>query len=160
MNDVLDAIAGILEPGTASPSTDSDGSQTRVATSGVVVDLNASEPMVYRTNHLYLWTELDQYNPEGAGSPQISVREDFQLIAVFAGDAGEEEAQQQRTRAVSDALDAKATAYLAAIAANRSRFADLSASPWQHLQAVVDHDLARLFNVRSVAVRITGYRFR
>jgi len=156
--EVVDAVAELLEPWTPSEPMERDGSRTVVAQSGVTVDLNSTEPTVWRPNTLYLWVESDTHNLAGVGNPPEE-REDFTITAIYVLDAGDEEAKQRRTRSVSEGLDQKAHEYAAAIAANRSKYAAGGPAPWQHLQSVLDNDLLRAFNVRGIGLRIEGYRY-
>jgi hypothetical protein len=164
--DIVDALAALLEPWpvTPGPATDAAGSRTVKANSGVVVDLNAAEPVIWRAGTLYLFEELRDHRLAGVGNPP-EVHEHFGLRAILALDAKDEEAAQLRRRDVSALVDTKTEAYLAAIAAHRSIYGAGHPSvgqptPWAHLAAASDADSLRTFQVRGVALRINGYRIR
>lgn len=158
MIDVIDEVLSVIEPWTAAP-TETDGSRSVVATSGTRVDLNAAEPfeLNFAPNTLYGWLEGDRHEPAGSGNP-IQDLERFGIVALYVADSGSEEPKQVRTRAVSIAIDTKVQAYLAALAANRSRTPAGVPHLWQHIEGTLDPDLIRDFSVRGAALRIAGYR--
>jgi hypothetical protein len=143
MLDVVLAVAELLEPDS----------------SGVVRDESGAEPFFYVPNTLYAWCSDDRHVPDGAGGPLPCVREEFEITAVFAAADDAEQAGKQRSGALSATLDAKGAAYALAIAQNRSRYSNLSDTPWEHLVATVDHDVTSDRDIRGVGMRISGYRY-
>lgn len=142
MLDVIDALRALLEP---SPST-------------VTKDDTLERPFDWKANTLYLYPVLDMHVDPESGVPP-SVRENFTLEAVYVADSLGEESRKERNRAVSVALDAKAHAYADILAQNSTRAG--STRPWDYIRvASVDWDRLRQLDVRGVAVRITGWRYR
>ena len=151
MLDVLDRVLELLEPGgELDPET-----STRMSTSGTTVDHTGAQPfnLEFQPDWLYAWPGRDLHETLEAGDPP-SIRERFELHLVYIGDSGGEQAISRRLRAVSDALDAKAHAYLGRVAANQAPRGGL----WSDLGAELTPDTIRGFNVRGAALRLTGWR--
>lgn len=150
MIDVVDAVLNLLEAGGAvDPKT-----SLRKATSGIVVDHTAERPpqTAFSKGYLYCYPVQDDHR-----APDLGKREDFVIEALYIADRADEEAQLTARREVSVELDTKAHAYSDVIDANRTRAA---ARPWDYLTlASINWDRLRSFNVRGVALRITGWRY-
>lgn len=152
MLDLLAAIRQLLEPAAVPPQTRVVRLETqdRGAT-GTWRDLAGSEPFAYDTpDTLYLF----EWGPDvrdlaGASAADL---ERFAVQAVYVADSKDEEAQQIRRLSVTTALDAKRELYAQKIRQHRS------GASWQHLQAVIDGDYVRAFEIRGFALRISGWR--
>jgi len=143
MIEVLDAVLELLEP---------DGS-------GVRRDHSAAPPFDYQPKTLYGWVSDDTQDIFSTGVPQPCVQENFELSLIYSGVDDADQAARLKSRALSVELDTKAAAYAAAISANRSRYANGTPAPWQHLTARIDHDLVADRDVRGIGMRVRGYRF-
>ena len=152
------AIAELLEPWDPAPGpVDDNGGRHVVAQSGVVVDLNMTRPELFEANHLYVWPTVHRHTLLGAGNPPEELCS-WSFECLFVVDREDEEAQVAMRRDVADALDTKAHAYAAAVAAHRTRTRDGSTAPWGHIETAVDHGASRTFGVRGVAVAVSGNR--
>lgn len=140
---LLEAIMRTLEP---PPSLGPYGLVLTI--SGVVVDDSFAEPFDYKVNRLYLWLEDES---SYAASPDV-LRQDFYVRAVFMGNARDEEPKLRKRRDVSAELEAKRSAYLAAVEDAQHT------SEWEYAAASVDWDFTRNFEGRGFAVDIRGYR--
>lgn len=156
INELGEAIALLLEPSTTAPAT-VDGVRTVTADSGAIVDLNMARPFEWKPGMLYAWPTRHDHALAGAGNPPEE-QENFAFQFVYCADRLGEEPQLQARRDVSDALDAKAAAYAAAVAANRSKYADGTPAPWDLLTSSINHDTTHTFGVRGVAAVVSGYR--
>lgn len=150
MLDVVDAIRNLLEP-TPGAVTVHDNA---AAPLDAEVDIAANE------QHLWVWLVEDTHELSGAGNPPEE-REVFEIDAMYITvDSGERE-QGKRLRSVSQSLDTKLHAYTALIAANRSRYANGTRAPWDHLATSVSSlEDYRGLDARGFVLRITGYRNR
>jgi hypothetical protein len=128
---VIDALQDLVEPDT-----------------DVTIDRAASQPYEYLPNTLYAWEEGSSRRSFESGP---TVREDFEILLVYVV-AAAEEALLARDRDVSIALDTKRTAYLDAIRQNSG------IPPWSYITASSDPDMIRQFEVRGIAIRVSGYR--
>lgn len=139
----LDALLTVLEPTPAG---------------GLIVDATGAQPFEYAPNHLYCWMpEPSVYTPAGTrDTVGRNDREDFGYLAVYvppqATGAASERRTKTRSRALSELLDTKAEAYIAAVAA-----IPVNRPHWLHLAAVVEHDHIRTLDVRAVGIRLRGY---
>lgn len=155
---MIEPLAKLFEPWTGDPATSAAGVRTIKADSGVMVDLNGSQPFTADANWLYLWPGPDSHELSELGNPPKEL-ERFDLTALYVADSKDEEASQQRKRTVSEAIDTKGHAYLELIRRNRSRYEAGTEAPWHNLVGRLDFDTIRNFNVRGVALRIAGYRY-
>lgn len=130
---IIDALQALVEP---DPET------------GPTIDDAASQPFDFAGNTLYAWEENSMRRSIGTGG---EVREDFTIVLVYCSEAAEE-AWSQRSREISIALDAKRTAYLDAIRSHEG------VGPWGYISGASDPDFVRAFEVRGIAVRVTGWR--
>ena len=120
--------------------------------SGTWRDLSAAEPFGYvgYPDTLFLFEWGPDIRGLAGASPQDLER--FALQAVYVADAKDEEPQERRRRDVTETLDAKREFYAARIRQRRS------AASWSHLECTIDGDYVRAFEVRGVALRISGWR--
>jgi hypothetical protein len=145
VNDLIDALVALVEP-------------TPAAT--LAIDHTCAEPIdptgyfnqvttdTLATLYCYP-SSRDVHEP--VGSP--CDRELFEVTLLYVVDDEGEQQSQQRSRAVSDELDAKAHAYLGVVRDNRST------TVWSHITGAVDYDEVRRLQVRGIAVRVSGYRY-
>jgi len=139
--DIIDAILELLEP---DPTV-------------VGKDTTAERPFDWAPNTLYVYPVLDIHADGDMGDPP-SIRENFTVDAIYVADGQGEEATRTRSRDVSLELDAKAHAYADILAAARFRG---PGRPWEDARVTsVDWDRLRQIDVRGVAVRITGWRYK
>jgi hypothetical protein len=114
-------------------------------------------PLTSRSNTLYVYPITGLLGEPDVGDPP-SLREDFVVEAVYVADNQGEEANRRRSRDVSVELDAKAREYTDLLA--RNPFRD-GTHPWEHARVTsVDWDRLRQLDVRGIAVRVTGWRYR
>jgi hypothetical protein len=135
--DLIDAIADLLEP----PATRSTKLDPALG----------AEPFAYDsadTLYLFEWGP-DVRDLAGASGSDL---ERFAIQAVYVADSKDEEPKQKRRRDVTEALDAKREHYAQRIRQHRS------GASWSHLQAVIDGDYIRAFEIRGFALRISGWR--
>ena len=159
LNELAEELAEVVEPWTTPPAVDDSGSRTATADSGTTVDLNMRRPVEHDADHLYVWPTVHTHTPEGAGNPPEE-REDFVIQLLYTAEREGEEAQLHARRDVSDALVARAELYAQRVRDNRSKFANGSAAPWQHIfVASVQHDTTVTFGVRGIGLLVTGYRY-
>jgi hypothetical protein len=115
----------------------------------VALDESSAEPDTYRKNTLYLWEGSDKRRPQAVSQK----RHAFEFTAVYAADdLGEEARMQDGDRRVSNALEVKLAAFLAAIRQNQH------ASEWSNLTVRIDPDFLASYGMRGFALRIAGYR--
>lgn len=147
---MLDALLTLAEPGGV---TDPD-TALRTATSGTVVDHAGARPFSVdlAPDRLYGWLLEDRHVVWELGDPP-SERENFSFALLYVAES-DEQAASRRSRGVSEAMDAKAEGYLAAIAAGRS-----SAS-WEEISGGVDRAVVTGFSVRGIGLRVDGWRYR
>lgn len=146
------AIRQLLEPAAVPPQERIVKLETQDrGASGTWRDLSGAEPFAYDTpDCLYLF----EWGPDVrdlAGAAAVDL-ERFAVQAVYVAPSGDEEAQQIRRLAVTQALDTKRELYAKRVREHRS------AQSWQHLQAVIDGDYIRAFEIRGFAFRISGWR--
>lgn len=141
MLDAVDALRELLEP----PGTT------------VLKDDTAERPFNWAANTLYIYPVSDLHADADVGNPP-TIRENFAIEAVYVADSQGEESKKERLRSVSTALDTKAHAYAAILANARFRG---TGRPWEDARVTsVDWDRLRQLDVRGVAVRITGWRYK
>lgn len=161
LNELGEALLALVEPWPAvpGPATAVDGSRTVVADSGVAVDLNLARPYDPDPDTLYGWFTTETHALAGVGNPPEE-RENFTFQMLFSVDRIGEEGRATHRRDVSDAIDSRAHAYAAALAANRSTYAVSGApTPWDHVQTgPITRDITT-FDVRGFALVATGYRY-
>lgn len=138
MNEIIAAVRELLEPAPEDP-------EEPVL---VAVDETAARPFAWAEQTLYVYEEATVDTPIETGPV---VRQDFTLRAVLTGPRLGEEAKQTRLPAVSTFLDTRRDAYLAAVRASQRT------ALWGNLRAASAPGPATL-QVRSIALRITGYR--
>lgn len=133
MLDLIDALRGLL------------------GTEDVELDDTGAEPFVWRPGTLYVYPSAGRLaeRPFETGPTR---RQDFTLSVVYVADAEGEEPDQQRSRAVSEALDAKRTAYLDLVRRNAV------STSWHHVEAA-ERPAPATLQTRAVALDVTGYRF-
>lgn len=153
MLDLIDDLLELLEPGGAMDAV----TGIRTATSGTSVDHTGAQPfeLEFAPDRLYAWPGRDSHETFEAGDPP-SIRERFEVIAYYVADSGDEQAASRRLRSVSTALDTKAHAYMAIVAANQAPTGP--GAPWGNLGGEINPDVVRGFDVRGVALRLTGWR--
>lgn len=157
VNAMGETLAGVLEPWTDPPATDaSTGRRKAVTEDGTIVDLNMVRPLEYVPGTLYGWPTRHVHELAGAGNPPEE-RELFAFQYLYVTDRLGEEPRLWFRRDVSDTLDARASRYAAAIAANRSRLNGVPA-PWNHIASEIQHDTTVTFRVRGIGVLVSGYR--
>lgn len=128
--DLVGALIDVLEP-----------------TPTITVDRTRSDALIYRPGLYAFEDSLDQRRPDS----QQTQRQDFSVTFVYVvDDPGD--ALGTKQRAVRAALDAKASSYLAAIAAARND------APWWNLAATIERTRVRGLATRGFAIRVTGYR--
>lgn len=154
---LIEDVARLIEPWVGDAEVDNHGSRSVASSSGTIVDLNMRRPANYEADHLYAWPSRHDHALAGVGAP-AEERDNFAIQFVYAVEADDEEAQWQPSREVSDELDERAELYAGRIAANRSRYADRTAAPWEHLASSVQHDTTITFGVRGIGLLVTGYR--
>lgn len=146
MIDVIDGVRDLLEP----PDDLNEG----FSTNGVAIDRSCAEPIGDATpNTVYAWEEACREKPIGTGE----VEQDFEIVVLYVADGAGELAALQRSRDVSEALDAKRNGYMKLVRLNANiGFGDQSGRG--NIQATADADALRQFATRGIAIRITGYR--
>lgn len=161
LNELGEELLALVEPWPAvpGPGVDQDGRRTVAAASGVTVDLNLARPYEPAGDTVYGWFVTEAHQLAGVGNPPEE-RETFTFQVLFSVDRLGEEGRATHRRDVSDAIDARAHAYAAALAANRSTYAvDGAPTPWSHVQtASILRDTAT-FDVRGFSLVATGYRY-
>ena len=138
--DVVDALRDLLEP----PFDDER------SVNGVLIDRTCSQPNADTVaNTIYAWEAARAEVPIGTGE----VRQNFAVTLLYVVD-NVGEAAGERDRSVSEALDAKTDEYMKLIRLHAH------VPPWDsgNVQATSDADFVRQFEVRGVAIRVTGYR--
>ena len=161
LNELGEQLLKLIEPwpGVPGPATDQDGRRTVTATSGIVVDLNLARPYEPAAGTLYGWFTTEQHLLAGVGNPPEE-RELFTFQVLYSVDRLGEEGRATHRRDVSDAIDARAHAYAAALAANRSTYAaDGSPTPWSHVQTTSILRDTATFDVRGFSLVANGYRY-
>jgi hypothetical protein len=139
MNDIVTAIRGILEP--LDPEDDPE------LVPEVTVDDTAAQPLTFRPATLYVYPRQLAETPIETGP---TARRDFTVMAVLTGPEAGESADERRSGDVSEFLDARREAYLAAVRANQHGVA------WDFLRASEDAGPSNL-EVRAIALRLSGY---
>jgi hypothetical protein len=113
------------------------------------VDDSSAMPDLYDPDTLYLWEASDSRRPQGVSTK----RHEFEFQAVYAApDLGEEARMQNGDRAVTNALDSRLSAMLAAIRASQHT------TEWSNLTVRVDPDFMANYGARGFMLRINGYR--
>lgn len=140
--DRLDALLSVLEPTPAG---------------GLVIDNSGAQPFVYEPNHLYCWMPAPStFTPAGTrDTVGRNDREDFEYLAVYVAPSQPSPSEMRskaRSRALSVALETKASEYVERVAA-----LPVNRPHWLHLAAVVEHDHIRTLDVRAVGIRLRGY---
>lgn len=145
MIDVVDGIRDLFEP----PST----LDPELSTNGVAIDRTCAEPFEKIANTVYAWEAACRETSIGTGE----VRQDFEVDVLYVVDNLGENAIALRSREVSEALDTKRSAYMKLVRDHANMgFGDrLGAGD---MQATSDADFLRQFEVRGIAIRVTGYR--
>ena len=146
--DVLDAILETVEPGGAmNPDT-----AIRRATSGTEVDHTGARPFSIDLGpeRLYGWLTEDRHLTFETGP---AYRENFAFSLLLVLPAGEQ-ADAQRSRSLSEAIDTRAHLLLDRIAANAT------AGPWMELGGGIDDAALTGFSVRGIGLRVSGWRYR
>lgn len=131
--DITAALRALLEP---------------VGPGQAVVDLSDAEPFTWEGDTFYLYPIA---NAETAIETGPTARQDFGLMAVYVADS-HEEADMERSQAVSAALDAKRAQYIDAVRMNRVT------TTWHHIRAAERPNPPRTLQSRAVAIEIRGYR--
>lgn len=141
MIDVVDALRELLEPNVGGE---------------VTADDTCAQPYEYVADTLYAWVTAHSWISVGTGEANgpSEIEERFAIRVVLALSNSGEEAKLARDRDVSKALDDKAASYLSLIATHAQT------PPWDSLSATVDHDFLRQFEVRGIALVVTGWRLR
>lgn len=152
---LVDALLELLEPAAAVQPAWATAEHD-AGTSGTIRDRTGAEPFVYegRQDTVFAF-EVDDDRRSFAGVGADGAGEDlirFAYEIVYVADSGLEEAEQIRTRAVSELIDAKRELYMQRIRAVRS------GATWIDLRATVDVDYVRSFGVRGFAIRLYGLR--
>jgi hypothetical protein len=147
--DVVDAIRDLL-----------DTDATVTVHDNAAAPLNAELDIEADSKHLWVYLVEDSHELAGVGTPPEE-REVFEIHAMYVIDDTGERESGQRSRTVSQALDAKTHAYTELIAANRSRYEAGTAAPWDHLATSVSSlEDYRGLDARGFVLRITGYRLK
>ena len=146
MIDVIDGIRDLLEP----PDPHEDG----FSVNGVAIDRSCAEPIGdAQANTIYAWEEACRERPIGTGE----VQQDFEIVVLYAAGGEGEVAALQRSRDVSEALDAKRVAYMKLIRDNANMgFGGRLGEG--NIEATSDADARRQFATRGIAIRVSGYR--
>lgn len=136
MLDVLDALVDLVKQ----------------ADTSLVYDDSAAAPYEWRDGTVYSWIETTNDRSIGTGE----VRQDFEIMIVYASDNDGEEARLTRSRAVSEALDSWRRDVMDLIRQNTH------VPPWSSgtIAARSDEDFLRQLEVRGVAIMVGGYRIR
>lgn len=146
MLDVVDGIRDLLEP--------PDPHESGKSVNGVLIDRSCAEPLGdAQPNTVYAWEEASREKPIGTGE----VQQDFEIVVLYVADGAGEVAAAQRSREVSEALDAKRVEYMRLVRtfANIGFGDELGRG---NIQATADADALRQFATRGIAIRVTGYR--
>jgi len=114
-------------------------------------DTSGRVPDVFEIDTLYVFEDGEQRVFQTESGPART--QEFRLMMVLVLDAEGEEARQERTDDVTEALSSKRDEYLAWLADRQS--CDL----WDHVEGTADMDWQRTFEGRAVAVRVVGMRF-
>ena len=139
MNDLVAAVRAILEPLPTPPDEPL-----------VAIDETCAKPFSYKPRTLYLYPTRVVETAFESGTAR---RQDFTLVAeVTAADEGEEPDLERKTT-VSEFLDDRREAYFAAIRDNQV------SSDWLYLRAAEEGPGPATLEHRSLALRLTGYRF-
>jgi hypothetical protein len=146
--DVVDGLRDLLEP----PDAQNDG----FSLNGVAIDRSCAEPIGdAQANTVYAWEEACRDKPIGTGE----VQRDFEIVVLYVADGAGELAIGQRSRDVSEALDAKREAYMKLIRENANiGFGGDAPTGRGNIQATSDADALRQFATRGIAIRVTGWR--
>ena len=161
LNELGEALLALVEPWPEDPGplTTVDGRRSTRALSGVTVDLNVARPYDPDPDTLYGWFVNEAHQLAGVGNPPEE-RENFTFQILYSVDRLGEEGRATHRRDVSDALDAKAHVYAAALAANRSTYQSSGEpTPWQHVQTTSILRDTTTFDVRGFSLIATGYRY-
>lgn len=110
------------------------------------VDPAYSQPFDFEADVIYLWEEARLHRSIGTGE----VREEFEIVAVLPVESSEA-AEAQRSRVITEALDAWVTAGLDAIRVAQGQ-------PWEHAIGSSDADFLRQLDVRGALIRVSGYK--
>lgn len=148
MIDVIDGIRDLFEP----PDPLEEGKSL----GGVTIDRSCAEPIGdAQPNTVYAWEEACREIPIGTGE----VRQDFEVVVLYAADGAGELAAGQRSRDVSEALDVKRSVYMKLVRdfANIG-FGSDDPTGRGNIQATSDADALRQFATRGIAIRVTGWR--
>lgn len=143
MIDVIDALVELVEP--------ADPVDPTKSVNGITIDRSCAQPLSdAAANTLYAWEEACRESPMGTGE----VRQDFNIVLLFAVDNEGEDATAVRKRSVSEALDTKRKAWMKTLRLHAN------VPPWDsgNIQATSDADFLRQFATRGIAVRVAGYR--
>lgn len=133
MNEVLDFLRSSLEP-------DQEAE----------LDDTAAEPLEWTANTLYAYLlPATTHEPFESGP---SVLERFSARIVYVADDGGESARRERSRDVSDLLDAKRTRYLDTLRGL------MSAPPFWAFAAAAETSAPDTLLTRAVSIRLNGYR--
>lgn len=133
MNEVLDFLRSSLEPDREAE-----------------LDDTAAEPLEWTANTLYAYIlPVTTHEPFESGP---SVLERFSARIVYVADDGGESAQRERSRDVSDLLDAKRTRYLDTLREL------MSAPPFWAFAAAAETSAPDTLLTRAVSIRLNGYR--
>ena len=145
MIEVVDGIRDLFEP----PDPLDEGKSTN----GVLIDRSCSDPFEKVANTIYAWEAACRESPIGTGE----IRQDFEVDVLFVLDNEGENAQALRSREVSEALDAKRSAYMKLVR-DHANYPFGSVADAGNMQATSDADFLRQFEVRGIAIRVTGWR--
>lgn len=132
IRDVCAGIAALLEP-----------------SSQAEIDETSSPPFSWEPGRLYVYPTSQRFTPIESGP---TVRQDFDLLAVYVEEGEGEEALRRRSAELSDALDQKADGYTRAVRTNQRT------ALWDNIQAALDARPPATLQTRAIALRISGYR--
>ena len=161
LNQLGETLLALVEPWgpDPGPQTEVDGRRHVVADSGISIDLNLARPYDPDPDTLYGWFVNEQHQLAGVGNPPEE-REVFTFQILYSVDRLGEEGRATHRRDVSDAIDARAHAYAAALADNRSTYRESGEpTPWQHVQTTSILRDTTTFDVRGFSLVATGYRY-
>src|SRR5688572_17876099 len=109
-------------------------------------DTSMRAPDTFDVDTLYVFPDGEQRVFQTESGPART--QEFRMMMVLLLDAEGEEARQERTDAVTEALSSKRDEYLSWLADRQS--CDL----WDHIEGSADMDWQQTFEGRAVAVRV------
>ncbi len=113
------------------------------------IDEAAVEPYSWVAGKLYVYPTRQRFTPIESGP---TVRQDFDLLAVYVADGEGEEATRERSAELTSELDRKADSYARAVRTNQWTVL------WDNLVAGLDVRPPTTLATRALAVRVSGYR--